>query len=277
MRIDSHQHFWKISRGDYSWMRPTMKVLHRDYLPGDLRPHLKQHRIDKTVVVQAAPNVAETDFLLGLAQEHDFIAGVVGWLDMDSDDFPALFEKYLAKAKFIGLRPMLEDLLEDDWILRQRVRHALSLVAERDFPFDLLIRPRNLPSVLKILEKQPGLRAVIDHISKPEIRTQRLEPWKSLLREAAAHKNVWCKLSGMVTEADPGAWTPEHLKPYVEHVLECFGPERIMFGSDWPVCLLAGSYDQVIESFDTILKPHLDNDSAQEVFGGAATRFYKLR
>ena len=277
MRIDSHQHFWKISRGDYYWMRPTMKILHRDYQPDDLRPHLQQHRIDKTVVIQAAPTVAETDFLLGLAQEHDFIAGVVGWLDMDSADFPALFEKYVAKAKFIGLRPMLEDLPEDDWILRQRVGHALSLVAERDFPFDLLVRPRNLPAVLKVLNKQPKLRAVIDHISKPEIREQKLEPWKSLLREAAAHKNVWCKLSGMITEADREAWTLEHLTPYVEHVLECFGPERIMFGSDWPVCLLAGSYHQVIESFETILKPHLDNDSAHGVFGGAAARFYKLR
>lgn len=277
MRIDGHQHFWKVSRGDYSWMRPEMKVLYRDYLPEDLKPSLETHKIDRTVLVQAAPTTAETDFLLELADEHDFIAGVVGWLDLESDEFPAMFEKYSRQGKFIGLRSMLEELPSDDWILRPRVMESLRIIAQLDFPFDFLVRPRHLPHVAKALEEAPRLRAVIDHIAKPEIRMQKLEPWKSMVRELAQHKNLYCKVSGMVTEADHASWTTEHLRPYVEHVTECFGAERLIYGSDWPVCLLAGSYDRVIGALDSILNPRLDAASLQAIYGNNAARFYKLK
>ena len=258
-------------------MKPEMKVLYRDYMPQDLEPSLKRHKIDKTVLVQAAPTVAETDFLLEIAETYDFVAGVVGWLDFESEDFQSLFERYRRNRKFIGIRPMLEELADDDWILRPQVLEPLQLIAEADFPFDFLVKPRHLSYVAKALEAVPGLRAVIDHIAKPEIRAQEFEPWKSMIRELAQHKNLYCKLSGMVTEARHDLWKPEDLRPYIEHVVECFGPDRVMYGSDWPVCLLAGSYDQVIGVLESILNPRLDNASLEAIYGDNAARFYKLK
>jgi L-fuconolactonase len=276
MRIDSHQHFWKASRGDYHWMSPAVPVLCRDYLPADLEPLLKKNKIDKTILVQAAQTKAETDFLLDLAAQYDFIAGVIGWLDLDSPDFPRELELYSKKPKFLGIRPMLQDLPDDDWILRPRVIQALKWIADRDMPFEFLTYTRHLPHVLTVLETVPGLRAVVDHVSKPEIKNQKLDPWRSLMARVAKHPNVHCKLSGMITEADHKAWTPDDLRPYVEHVLECFGVKRVMFGSDWPVCLLAGSYDQVTAALQAVLKPHLDRQGEIAVFGENAARFYKL-
>lgn len=227
-------------------------------------------------MVQAAPTVAETDFLLELAQPEPFVAGVVGWLDMESEDFAGQFADYCDKPKFIGIRPMLQDLSEDDYILKPEVLESLELIARADCRFDFLTYTRHLPYVLRALEKVPGLRAVIDHISKPEIKAQKLEPWRSLIREVAQHSNVYCKLSGMITEADHQHWTPDHLRPYVDHVVECFGPERVMFGSDWPVCLRAGTYDRVVDALDSILSRSLSEDLRAAVFGSNAERFYGL-
>jgi L-fuconolactonase len=276
MRIDSHQHFWKAARGDYHWMSPSVPALCHDYLPEDLRPWLVKNRIDKTILVQAAQTRAETDFLLELAQQAGFVAGVIGWLDLDSPNFASEFEPYAKQPGFLGIRPMLQDLEQDDWILRPRVLDSLKLIAQRDMPFEFLTYTRHLPHVLKVLEKIPGLRAVVDHLSKPGIKSRALEPWRSLMGEIAKYPNICCKLSGMITEADHKAWTAEDLRPYVEHALACFGFERVMFGSDWPVCVLAGSYDQVIGALQTILKPHLNAQREADVFGGNAARFYKL-
>jgi L-fuconolactonase len=276
MRIDSHQHYWKVERGDYHWMTPSVPVLYRDYLPDDLRPALCKHGITKTIVVQAAQTVAETEFLLELAGTEDSIAGVVGWLDMEGTGFEEQFECYRNHPKFIGLRPMLQDIADDRWILRPRVLSALRIVAGADFPFEFLTYPRHLPFVLKALESVPGLRAVIDHISKPEIRTGTIEPWSSWIAEAARYLNLCCKLSGMITEADHERWSIRDLRPYIERVVECFGFDRIMFGSDWPVCLQAGSYDQVIHALLQILSPGMDEDAEQMLFGENAARFYKL-
>jgi L-fuconolactonase len=276
MRIDCHQHFWKASRGDYHWMSPAVPALCRDYLPADLQPLLKKNKIDKTIVVQAAQTKAETDFLLDLAAQHDFIAGVIGWLDMDSPDFPRELDLYSKKPKFLGIRPMLQDLPDDNWILRPRVIEALKWIADRDMPFEFLTYTRHLPHVLTVLEKIPGLRAVVDHVSKPEIKNRKLDPWRSLMARVAEHPNLHCKLSGMITEADFKTWTPDDLRPYVEHVLDSFGAERVMFGSDWPVCLLAGSYDQVTAALQAVLKPRLNQQDEIAVFGGNAARFYKL-
>lgn len=276
MRIDSHQHFWKAARGDYHWMSPKVPVLCRDYFPEDLRPWLVKNQMDKTILVQAAQTKAETDFLLELAQKTDFVSGVISWLDMDSPDFANELECYSRKPKFLGIRPMLQDIAEDNWILRPRVMDSLKLIAERDIPFEFLTYTRHLPHVLKALEKAPGLRAVVDHVSKPEIKNRKLEPWRSLLSEVAKHPGICCKLSGMITEADHKAWTVGDLRPYVEHALECFGFERVMFGSDWPVCLLAGSYDQVIGALQSILKQRLNERHEADIFGGNAARFYRL-
>jgi L-fuconolactonase len=276
MKIDSHQHFWKASRGDYHWMGPAVPVLCRDYLPPDLEPHLKKNKIDKTILVQAAQTQAETDFLLDLAAQYDFIAGVIGWLDMDSPDFPKQLDLYAKKPKFLGIRPMLQDLPDDDWILRPRVIQALKWIVDRDMPFEFLTYTRHLPHVLTVLETVPGLRAVVDHVSKPEIKNRKLDPWRELMARVAKHPNVYCKLSGMITEAGHKTWTPDDLRPYVEHVLDCFGVDRVMFGSDWPVCLLAGSYDQVAAALQAVIKPRLDKRSESAVFGENAARFYKL-
>lgn len=276
MKIDGHQHFWKAARGDYHWMTPAVPVLCRDYLPEDLRPILVKHGIDRTILVQAAQTKAETEFLLELAAGHDFIAGVIGWLDLEDPRFAADLDRCLRRPKFLGVRPMLQDLADDDWILRPRVVESLKRIAERDVPFEFLTYPRHLPRVLKVLELVPGLRAVVDHLSKPEIRNRKLDPWKSLMAEVARHPGVYCKLSGMITEADHQAWTADHLRPYVEQVVEGFGFDRVMFGSDWPVCLLAGSYDRVIGALREILQPHLNGRIEAAVFGGNAARFYKL-
>ncbi len=276
MRIDSHQHFWKVSRGDYHWMTPAAPVLCRDYLPEDLAPILARAGIDNTVLVQAAQTTAETDFLLDLAGTCGFVAGVVGWLDMESADFPGRFEQYRSNPKFIGLRPMIQDIADDEWILRPAVLKSLKLVAQADFPFEFLTYTRHLPHVLKVLELVPELRAVIDHISKPEIRTRKMEPWKTLLGNVAEHQNVYCKLSGMVTEADHREWTVADMRPHMEHVVERFGWERVMFGSDWPVCRLAAEYQQVVAALAEGLGARLNRESERKLFGGNAARFYRL-
>lgn len=276
MRIDSHQHYWIAARGDYHWMSPADSILCRDYLPADLRPFLQKHKIDKTVLVQAAQTVAETDFLLDLAANDDSIAGVVGWLEMDDPGFAAHFERYRKKSKFIGLRPMLQDIEDDQWILRPQVLNSLRIVAASDFPFEFLTYSRHLPFVKQVLDLVPNLRAVVDHISKPEIRAGKLEPWKTGIAELARRPDLYCKLSGMITEADHANWSTDHLRPYVEHVVDCFGFDRVMFGSDWPVCLLAGSYDQVIGALEQILSSRLNEEDSRKVFGENAARFYKL-
>lgn len=277
MRIDSHQHYWTMERHDYHWMTPAVPVLYCDYLPADLRPCLDRHGIDMTILVQAAQTVAETDFLLELAAGEDSIAGVVGWLDMEAPDFAGQFERYRKHPGFVGLRPMLQDIEDDRWILRPKVLASLRLVAEADFPFEFLTFPRHLPFVLEALVAVPGLRAVIDHISKPEIRSGKMEPWRSAMAELAKQPNLYCKLSGMITEADHERWTVDDLRPYVEHVVECFGFDRLLFGSDWPVCLQAGSYDHVIGAVEQILSSRLNEENKRKLFGENAAGFYKLR
>jgi L-fuconolactonase len=273
MLVDSHQHFWQWSKG---WFHRPEELLSRDYLPGDLGPILKAHGIDKTIVVQTSPTTAETDFLLGLAETSSFIGGIVGWLDLDSPQFPDELEQYRRKPYFVGVRPMLESLPDDDWILRPRVMDSLSLIARTGVAFDFLAHTRHLPDVLKVLERIPKLRAVIDHLAKPEIKAGRMHPWQDLMREVALHRNVYCKLSGMVTEADYRSWDLGQLRPYADHVMEQFGAERVMFGSDWPVCLLAASYEQVLSAVQTLVTSRLGKSAEELVFGGNAACFYRL-
>jgi L-fuconolactonase len=273
MRVDAHQHFWQWSKGWFSRPEP---VLSRDYLPEDLEPILKAQAIDKTIVVQTSPTMAETDFLLELAETSGFIGGVVGWLDLESADFPNILERYCQNRYFVAVRPMLQSLPEDDWILRPRVMESLSLIAQKAVAFDFLTLPRHLPYVLQVLEKLPNLRAVLDHLSKPEIKAGAMQPWQGLMSEVALHPNVHCKLSGMMTEADPRNWTLDQLRPYADHVMEHFGIERVMFGSDWPVCLLAASYQEALATTRTLITSSLGQGAENAVFGGNAARFYRL-
>lgn len=278
MRVDAHQHFWKVDRGDYGWMDPAVPTLYRDYLPADLLPQLAKHKIDHTILVQAAPTTAETDYLLELATQNDFIAGVVGWLDLESPTFREDFARYRQNPRFVGLRPMIQDLPDDAWITRPAVLRSLGVIAEADFPFDFLTHTRHLPYLRQALRMVGPIRGVIDHISKPAIRAKEMSPWKELIAEVAQeYPNMHCKLSGMITEADHQHWTAKDLKPYVDHVVDCFGWHRIMFGSDWPVCLLAGDYDRVVGALQTVLQPSMNPEQENKLFGINAMRFYKLQ
>jgi L-fuconolactonase len=272
--IDSHQHFWTIARGDYGWMGPHVAPLLRDFMPGDLAPLMARTGITRTIAVQAAETEAETEFLLQLAEQTDFIAGVVGWLDMDSDAFPERLDHLRRSPRFVGLRPMLQDLPDDRFILRPRVLRHLGLVADRGLALDVLIFPRHLPHVREALSLTPGLRAVIDHMAKPEIAAGTLDPWREGIAAVAALPDVSCKLSGLVTEAPAGSWTPDQLRPYVDHVVNCFGPDRLMFGSDWPVCTLAASYAEVNNAARLLTARHFGPADMEKLFSTNAARFY---
>ncbi|MFB5189149.1 amidohydrolase family protein [Alicyclobacillus fastidiosus] len=276
MRIDAHQHFWKLCRGDYAWLQPDNVRLYRDFLPDDVLPHLAARGIDQTIVVQAAPTVAETEFLLELASHQPFIAGVVGWLDLASREFEASYHRLCQFEKFVGVRPMLQDLQEDDWVLQDVVIENISLLAKDSFPIDLLVVPRHLPYVRELLQRVPTLRAVIDHLAKPPIKDQVFEPWRGDMAEIAKYPFVMCKLSGMVTEADPMAWRLDDLRPYVFEIVSKFGPKRVMFGSDWPVCTEVASYEEVYDALTAILRPRLSDEQMRSVFGENAKEFYRL-
>ncbi|MIL09687.1 amidohydrolase, partial [Salmonella enterica subsp. enterica] len=212
--IDAHQHFWKVDRGDYGWLDGAPELLRRNWLPADLAPLLKRFGVTRTVLVQAAPTAAETDYLLGLAGAHDFIAGVVGWLDLEADSFGADVARLKQRPKFLGLRPMLQDLDDDRWILRPKVLAALKVMQDQDIAFDILCLPRHLPHVIAAMSEVPRLRAVLDHLGKPPVASGDLAAWRAHIAGLAGLPNVYCKLSGLVTEADHANWTVADLAPY---------------------------------------------------------------
>ena len=273
--VDAHQHFWRIARGDYGWMGPHVAPLLRDFLPEDLASLMGRAGVDCTVLVQAAETDAETDFLLDLAEATPFVAGVVGWADMDAPGFPNRLATLRARPKLVGLRPMLQELEDDAFILRPRVLEHLALVAQSGLAFDVLAFTRHLPHVLEALRRVPGLRAVIDHGAKPEIAARTLDPWRERVDALAALPGLHCKLSGLVTEAGP-AWRLDDLRPYVDHLLACFGPHRLMWGSDWPVCTLAATYGEVSNAVHMLLAPRFGPSEMKLVFGENAARFYRL-
>lgn len=276
MRVDAHQHYWKLERGDYGWLTPDMGSLYRDYLPDDLSSLLSANHIARTIVVQAAPTVAETQFLLELCEQEATLAGVVGWLDLEADDFEQQFARLRKNRYFIGLRPMLQDLKDDSYILRPKVMRSLQMLDDEAFPLDLLIYPRHLPHIVSLLERIPGLRAVVDHLAKPDIAAGVLDPWRRDLARVAEYTGVYCKLSGMVTEARHGEWQMDEFVPYVHHVLDIFGTSRVMFGSDWPVCLLSADYGQTLDVLEATLPTGLNRHELERIFGLNAVEFYKL-
>jgi L-fuconolactonase len=273
-RIDSHQHFWSIARRDYGWLTPDLRPLYRDFLPDDLTPLLRAAGIERTVVVQAAPTLAETRFLLATARRTDFVAGVVGWVDLAAasaaDDLAALAADPLLR----GIRPMLQDLSDTDWILQPTCAPGLRAAAQRGLRFDALIRPPHLPVLVRLLERHPDLRVVVDHGAKPNIAAGAFAPWAADVRALAQHDGVYCKLSGLVTEAAPGV-TLDELRPYLDCLLECFGAGRLMWGSDWPVVTLASSYDAWWDMTQRYLAP-LSATEREAILGGTAARFYGL-
>ena len=276
LRIDSHQHFWLADRFDYPWMDRNNPVLFRDYLPEDLAPVLVRHRIDLTLAVQASPSLEETDFLLALAQKHSFVAGVVGWLDLESRDFRRQLDRYKKRAGFVGVRPAVEFLEDDRWLLRPPVLDSLQRMADEQVPLDLIVWPRHLPVVVEMLARTPGLRGVVDHLAKPDIKDCKLQPWKSHLAEIARYRGLYCKLSGMSPHGGPAPGLAQRAEPFVDHVLSCFGVERLMFGSDWPICLAGSSYGEAVEVVRKTLASVWNQSVESAVFGGNAARFYRI-
>jgi L-fuconolactonase len=274
MRIDAHQHFWRRDRGDYDWLTPALAPLWQDFLPDDLAPLLARHGIAGSVLVQAAPTAAETDYMLSLARTHSVIRGVVGWTDLAAADAPARIAALAAHPRLVGLRPMLQDLPDDDAILDPAVQPALAAMATHGLALDALIRPRHLPRLLTLRDRHPDLKIVIDHAAKPDIAGGNLAGWACDLSSVAADGRTHCKLSGLVTEA-AADWRVDDLKPVADTMLAAFGPDRVMWGSDWPVLNLAGHYDQWVAATDDLLAG-LDVAGRAAVLGGTAARFYGL-
>jgi len=275
MRIDAHQHFWDIERFQYPWMPAGDSPLRRNFLPRDLEPILKRNRFDGSVLVQANVVIEETRWLLELAAQHEFIRGVVGWVDLTDARVGATLDQLQRHAKFKGVRHLVHDEPDANWLIREDVLHGLGELARRGIPFDLLLRPMHLPLVPRIAERIPELRMVIDHIAKPPIAARRMDGWAENMEAASKIPHMFCKLSGMITEDDPRGWNAEHLRPYVQHVLSLFGPDRLMFGSDWPVCTFAGTWKEVLAAFTQVIGPE-SMEVREKLLGGTAARFYAL-
>lgn len=273
LHIDSHQHFWELGRGDYHWLTPELEPLYRDHGPADLAPLLATAGVDATVLVQAAPTLDETRYLLGIADETDFVAGVVGWVDMEDRAAATHIAELARHPKLVGLRPMLQDIEDPTWIGRPELDAATKACIDHGLCFDALVTPIHLPCLLEYLQRHPDLKAVVDHGAKPDIASGDWEPWASTLADIAAETGASCKLSGLTTEAGPGA-TDEDLVPYVAHILDIFGPERLIWGSDWPVVNLASSYDdwhtmteRFLASLGTIERSRIMRDNAVRFYG----------
>ncbi|WP_019640514.1 amidohydrolase family protein [Paenibacillus fonticola] len=276
MRIDAHQHYWRIDREDYGWITPEIPVLYRDFLPEDLEPALKEHRIDGTILVQAAPTIAETEYILSLAGQTASVLGVVGWLDLFQDDHRQHYERFRRHPKFAGFRIMIQDMPDSSRILDRNFVEALRGYAAEEVPVDLLVVSEQLGHTLELIQQVPGLRGVIDHIAKPPVKRGELEPWLHYMEEISRFPGIYCKLSGMVTEGDHEQWKPEDFQPYIHHILQLFGPERVMFGSDWPVCLLAATYGEMMDILLQALPDAWGEAELARLFGGNAKHFYKL-
>ena len=278
LKIDAHHHLWDLSQKqfDYGWLTDEqLAPINKSYLPDALAPHLKAVGVDKTIVVQTQHTLAENDWALEQADQTDSIAGVVGWVDLAAEDVEDQIVRYQDQPKFVGVRHVVQDEPDDDFLLRPEVQRGLGFLEKHQLPYDLLFYVKHLHHAKTLGEKFPELPMVIDHLSKPEIKAGRLDNWADNLRAAAACPNIYCKLSGMITEADWAHWKPADLRPYVETVLEAFGPERCMFGSDWPVCELAGTYQQVYNALVEVLGP-LSTSEFDQIFGGTASNFYRL-
>ena len=243
--IDSHHHFWDLSRLEYPWMPPGQSVVRQNYLPPDLKPEIDAVGIDRTVIVQAHQSLEEARFLLDIANETDFVAGVVAWVDVQSPSVGDDLDSLLEYGQLVGIRHQVEDDPDDDWLVADETIRGFEEIAARGLAYDMLVKPRHMKHVPTVAERVPELRMVIDHIAKPLIADGVMEPWASDMAAIANIPGVYCKVSGMVTEADHDNWSVDDLRPYVEHVREQFGMDRLMFGSDWPVCLLASSYRRV--------------------------------
>lgn len=275
-RIDAHHHFWKYDPREYDWISDDMKVIRRDFLPEHLKKEIAQAGVDGVVSVQARQTVEETTWLLGMAESNAFIRAVVGWAPLIDPKVNALLEKWAARPKLRSLRHVLQGEADPRYMLRADFNNGIRALHHFGIAYDILIYERHLPQTIEFVDRHPAQVFILDHIAKPRIKERELSPWRENIRELAKRPNVYCKISGMVTEADPKAWTEADLKPYLDAVLEAFHPRRLMFGSDWPVCLVAASYSRwhsVVRQYIARLSPAEQN----RILGETALEAYAIR
>ena len=276
MNIDAHHHLWKYSAAEYGWITPEMRAIRRDFLPRDLEPLMHHFDIDGTVAVQARGTLEETTWLLGLAEKHPLIRGVVGWVPLtDGAGVKRSLEKFAGHPKLRGVRHVVQDEPDPRYILRPDFNEGVRALREFGLRYDVLIFERHLPAAIEFVDRHPGQTFILDHVAKPRIKDGILSPWDRNMRELAKRQNVYCKLSGMVTEADPQHWTPQELQPYIDVVLAAFGPRRLMYGSDWPVMLLAGDYARWYRTV-TVAIEKLSKAEQARILGGTAAEAYGI-
>ena len=273
MRVDAHQHFWQYNPAEHTWMTEKMMALRHDFLPADLEPLLKASGFDGCITVQVRQSLEETCWLLELAEQNDFVKGVVGWVDLCSPDLPEQLERFEKHPKLVGVRHLVQDEPDDEFLLREEFGRGIARLAASDLTYDLLLYPRHLRAAVKLVAEFPDQSFVLDHIAKPSIAAGLISPWEQDLRELAMFENVYCKLSGMVTEAKWRRWQPKEFKPYLDVVFESFGAERLMIGSDWPVCTLSADY---AEAVGVVLEyvERLEPGERKGVMGENCARFY---
>ncbi len=275
MRIDAHNHFWTYTPEDYPWMTGELAVLRRDFLPEHLKRETSAVGIDGVVAVQGRSSLRETAWLLDLAGAHDFIAGVVGWAPLVSPTIREELGKFAFRPKLKGLRHIVQEEPDDDYILRKDFNAGVRLLREFDLVYDILIAERHLPQTLGFVDRHPHQVFVVDHIAKPRIREAMISPWKENLAQLARRPNVYCKLSGVPHEADHKSWNEDEIRPYMDVALEAFGPQRLMFASDWPICLLSCGYERWYEVVGNFVS-RLSEPEQERIWGGTASEAYKL-
>ncbi|WP_346882610.1 amidohydrolase family protein [uncultured Algibacter sp.] len=275
MIIDSHQHFWNYEPVKHNWIDDDMAVIRRDFTPSDLKQVYNENGIDGCVAVQADQTLAETDFLLELASQHDFIKGIVGWADLRGNDIDSVLEKYNQFKKIKGFRHVVQGEADHNFLLRPHFLRGIKALEKHNFTYDILIFPHQLGATLEFVKKFPNQKFVIDHIAKPYIKDGFYDGWAALMKAVAEHENVYCKVSGMITEADYKSWTESQLQPYLDLVFNAFGVDRIMYGSDWPVCLVAGNYSKV-KGIMTNYISKLSEKEQHTIMGKNAVQFYNL-
>jgi L-fuconolactonase len=273
--IDAHHHLWRYTPAEYGWIDETMQALQRNFLPADLRAAMATAGVAGTIAVQARQTLEETRWLLDLADGCDAIRGVVGWAPIAGEDFPGCMEEFDGRAKLKGLRHVIQGEKDEHYILREDFNSGIRTIAGSGLVYEILIYERHLADTIYFVDEHPDQPFVLDHVGKPLIAAGVLEPWAERMMELGERENVWCKLSGMVTEADWRGWTPETLKPYLDVAVEAFGPQRLMAGSDWPVCLVASGYKQWFDVLRTYFAPFSEAERAR-VFGETAVEVYGL-
>ena len=276
MIFDSHHHLWKFNTRDYGWIDESMEVLRRDYIPADLESEIRKAGVSGTIVVQARQSLEETSWLLEMAGMNPLIRGVVGWVDLQSTEVGQQLDRFAAHPKFVGVRHVIHDEPDDGFMLRPAFVKGIEKLAGYNLTYDLLLFPKHLERAIELVSMFPEQKFVLDHISKPFIKSGIIQPWKDDIEALAAQPNVWCKISGMVTEADQKGWKYEDFIPYLEVVSEAFGTDRIMLGSDWPVCRLAGEYEDVMEIPRRYFQA-LPDEEKQKVFTANCVEFYGIK